>query len=136
MYQSLTVIGRLGRDPEMRFTPAGQPITTFSVATDRQYKDPGQKVIKITTWFRVTVWGNLAEACNDFLKKGKLVLVEGVLNCDPKTGGPAIWSGRDGEAHASFEISAHTVKFLSPKDEGVDAAASGDADKTAEEIPF
>jgi single-strand DNA-binding protein len=115
MYQSTSIIGRLGNDPEMRFLPSGDPVTTFSVATDRTYTKDGEKQ-KETTWFRVSVFGKMAEACNTYLTKGKLVFVEGQLRSDPKTGGPVIFEKQDGSASASFEIRANQIKFLSPSD--------------------
>jgi single-strand DNA-binding protein len=139
MYQKIVIVGRLGRDPEMRFTPTGQAVTSFSVATDRQYNDPNGKPVNETVWFRVTTWAKLAEICNNFLQKGKMVLVEGRLNVDAKTGGPRIWTGQDGTPRASFEIVASTVKFLSAKTEGGGGAAGMDEDieqAPSEEIPF
>lgn len=139
MYQKIMILGRLGRDPEMRYTPAGKAVTSFSVATDRQYPDQSGKLVKETIWFRVTAWDKLAENCNNFLTKGKLVFVEGRLTVDPKTGGPRIWTGQDGVTHASFEISASTIKFLSPKSEGAGGGTASDDDmETApvEDIPF
>jgi single-strand DNA-binding protein len=137
MYQKIVIIGRLGRDPEMRFTPAGQAVTSFSVATDYAHNDASGKSIKETVWFRVSAWGKLAETCNNFLTKGKLVLVEGRLTADAKTGGPRIWTSQDGTPKASYEISAQTVKFLSAKTEG-GAAGEEDVDVSAGDdgIPF
>ena len=130
MYSKTVVIGRLGKDPELRFTPAGNPIVTFSVATDRQITEAGGRKIKEVTWFRISAWGRLAEICNDFLKKGKLVLVEGRLVPDVKTGNPRVWKDRDGIPQANFEIAADVVRFLSPKDESGESvkepAMSGD----------
>ena len=74
MYQKIIIVGNLGRDPEMRFTPEGNPVTSFSVAASRRYKDKDE-----TTWFRVTVWGKQAETANQYLQKGSKVLVEGRL---------------------------------------------------------
>ena len=139
MYQKIVIVGRLGRDPEMRFTPTGQAVTSFSVATDRQYTDQSGKPVKETIWFRVSAWGKLAETCNNFLQKGKLVLVEGRLTADTKTGGPRVWTAQDGTTKASFEVSAQTVKFLSAKTEG-GAAGAGEEDvevpTTDDGIPF
>ena len=118
MYQSITVIGRLGRDPEMRYMPNGDPVTSFSIATDRVYNDKSGQKVKETTWFRVSVFGKSAETTNQYLSKGKLVLVEGRLRVDPKTGGPTTFTRQDGTVGASFEITANTVRFLSPKSEG------------------
>jgi single-strand DNA-binding protein len=140
MYQKIVIVGRLGRDPEMRFTPTGQAVTSFSVATDRQYNDQSGKPVKETVWFRVTAWGKLAETCNNFLQKGKLVLIEGRLTVDAKTGGPRVWTGQDGTPRASYEIVAGTVKFLSARSEGGGAAGeTPDEDiesAPSEEIPF
>jgi single-strand DNA-binding protein len=139
MYQKIVIVGRLGRDPEMRFTPTGQAVTSFSVATDNVYKDQNNNTVKETTWFRVTAWRKLAETCNNFLQKGKMVLVEGRLTVDSKTGGPRIWTGQDGTPRASYEITAATVKFLSGKTEGGASDETPDEDVEAapsEEIPF
>jgi single-strand DNA-binding protein len=137
MYQKIVIVGRLGRDPEMRFTPAGQAVTSFSVATDNVHNDPSGKPIKETVWFRVSAWGKLAETSNNFLSKGKLVLVEGRLTADSKSGGPRIWTGQDGTPKASFEISAQTVRFLSAKSEGSSAGEEDvDAVVTDDNIPF
>ncbi|NJM40503.1 MAG: single-stranded DNA-binding protein [Anaerolineae bacterium] len=98
MYQSITVIGRLGKDPEMRYLPNGNPVTSFNVATDRKYNDASGQLISETTWFRVSVFGKSAETSNQFLSKGKMVLVEGRLRVDPKSGGPTTYTraGRHG----------------------------------------
>ena len=137
MFQKLVIVGRLGRDPEMRFTPTGQAVTSFSVATDRQYTDQAGKPVKETVWFRVTTWGKQAETCNTYLQKGKMVLVEGRLTVDPATGGPRIWKGQDGNPRASFELTAQTVKFLSSRSEGGEGAPEEDVESApAEDIPF
>jgi single-strand DNA-binding protein len=141
MYQTTTIIGRLGRDPEMRYMPSGDPVTSFSVATDRQYNDKGGNKIKETTWFRVSVFGKQAENVNQYLHKGSMVLVEGRLSADTKTGGPKTFTRQDGTVSASFEIVANTVRFLSPKSEGGteggEAAPAGSEHEVNEEgIPF
>ncbi|MBG0788477.1 MAG: single-stranded DNA-binding protein [Anaerolineaceae bacterium] len=112
MFQQLTLVGYLGRDPEMRFTPSGQAVTSLSVASSRNYTtNAGQKVDE-TTWFRVSVWGAQAESCNQYLKKGSAVLVIGRLRPDPETGGPRIFTRNDGTSGSSFEVTAQTVRFL------------------------
>ena len=116
MYQTLILIGNLGKDPEMRFTPGGQPVTTLSVATNRRYNGANGQPIKETTWFRVTVWGKQAEACNQYLHKSSRVLVEGRLTPDPETGGPHIWEN-NGKIGASFEVTASAVRFVSGREE-------------------
>lgn len=114
MFQKVTVVGRLGRDPEMRYMPSGDPVTSFSVATDRGWTDKNGQKQKETTWFRVSVFGKQAEATNQYLSKGKMVLVEGRLRADPKTGGPSVYTKSDGAAGANFEIVAENIRFLSP----------------------
>ena len=86
MYQTILLIGNMGKDPEMRFTPSGQPVTTLSVATNRRYNGSNGQPVKETTWFRITVWGKQAEACNEFLHKGSKVLVEGRLDTGSRNG--------------------------------------------------
>ncbi|MDO9130591.1 MAG: single-stranded DNA-binding protein [Anaerolineales bacterium] len=139
MYQTTIIVGNLGRDPEMRYTPSGQAVTSFSVATNRQYTNNAGETVKETIWFRVSAWGKRAESCNQYLKKGSKVLVEGRLTADPATGGPRIWTGQDGSARASFEVSAQTVTFLSSRGEGeAPIADEGAGFAVAEEpdIPF
>lgn len=116
MYQSITVVGRLGRNPEMRYLPNGDPVTSFTIATDRVYKDKSGQQVKETAWFRVSVFGAQAENVNKYLSKGKMALVEGRLRVDATTGGPALWKRQDGTVGTSFEIVADTVRFLSPRD--------------------
>lgn len=113
MYHTLIIVGNLGKDPEMRFTPSGQAVTSFSVATSRQYTGGNGEQVKETIWFRVSAWGKTAEACNQYLKKGSKVLVEGRLTPDKTTGGPRVYTRQDGTAGASFEVTAATVRFLS-----------------------
>ncbi len=125
MYHTLIIVGNVGRDPEMRYTPSGQPVTSFSVATNRQYTGNNGQIVKETIWFRVTTWGKQAEVCNQYLKKGSKVLIEGRLNPDPATGGPKIWTRQDGTAGASFEVTANTVRFLSSRDEGGSGSSTG-----------
>jgi single-strand DNA-binding protein len=127
MFQTVILAGNLGRDPEMRYTPTGQAVTSFSVATNRQWTNNNGEIVKETIWFRVSVWGKMAEVCNQYLKKGSKVLVEGRLTADPNTGGPRVWVGQDGQPRASFEVSAQTVRFLSSRTESGEASAGGTA---------
>ena len=123
MYHTLVLVGNVGRDPEMRYTPSGQPVTSFSVATNRQYTANSGETVKETIWFRVTTWGKQAEVCNQYLKKGSKVLVEGRLTPDGATGGPRVWTAQDGTPRASFEVTASTVRFLSTRGEGGDGSS-------------
>lgn len=140
MYQKIIVVGNLGRDPEMRYTPNGQAVTNISVATNRRYTDSNGQRVDETTWFRVSVWGNQAEAVNQYLQQGSRVLVEGRLNVDPETGGPRIWTRNDGTPGASFEINAFRVVFLSSREEDQSYQGSesmSDGQKVEEDdIPF
>ncbi len=139
MFQQITIVGYLGNDPVMRFTPSGQAVTGFSVATSRQYTgNDGQKVDE-TTWFRISVWGSQAEACNQYLSKGRPVLVVGRLRPDLQTGGPRVYNRQDGSPAASFEVNALSVKFLpGGRDSGSYEQDFGDEQGGAEEdeIPF
>lgn len=141
-FHTIIIVGRLGRDPEMRYTSTGQAITSFSVATDRRYTDSSGQVQKQTYWFRISVWGKQAESCNNYLKKGNMVLVEGSLRADPQSGGPRVYPRSDGTSGASFEVTAQTVRFLTPKGEGQDASAGGGVGEEpqdvagGEDIPF
>ena len=110
-FHTLILVGNLGKDPEMRYTPAGQAVTSFSVASTRQYTNSGGQQVKETTWFRVSVWGKMAETCNTYLKKGSKVLVEGRL-VPGENGSPRIFTRQDGSSGASFEVNAQTVRFL------------------------
>lgn len=112
MFSQLTIIGYLGKAPEMRFTPAGQAVTSFPVATSNSYTNSAGQKVDETTWFRVSVWGAQAESCKQYLDKGRPVLVVGRLNPDKETGGPRLWKGDDGVSHANFEVTAQTVRFL------------------------
>jgi len=135
MYQSLTVIGRLGRDPESRFMPNGDRVTSFNIATDRSYTK-GSERVKETTWFRVTIFGKQAEACDQFLSKGKMVLVEGRLGVDPATGGPKLYTNKDGKTSTSFELIADIVRFLSPPSEDGAKHSAQTASVNKDDIPF
>lgn len=116
MYQRLVLVGYLGRDPEMRYTPQGTPVTSFPVATNRRYNTADGQPKEETVWFRVSVWGKQAETVNQYLAKGRRVLVEGSLVGD-ENGGPRIWTDREGKPRASFEVRAYTVRFMESKRE-------------------
>ena len=132
MYQQVIIVGYLGRDPEMRYTPAGQAVTSLSIATSRQWTGATGEKLKETTWFRVSAWGKQAETCNNYLRKGSKVLVQGRLMPDPATGGPRTWQDRDGAVRASYEMTAELVRFLSNRERGSDEALQDEAD----DIPF
>lgn len=120
-FHTIIIVGNLGRDPEMRFTPAGQAVTNFSVASGRKWTTADGSKMEETIWFRISAWGKQAETCNEYLKKGSKVLVEGRLIPDVKTGSPRIWQGQNGPG-ATFEVSASTVRFLSSRETGSEEA--------------
>jgi single-strand DNA-binding protein len=138
MYHNIIIVGNLGRDPEMRYTPSGQAVTNFNVATNRQYTASDGTQVKETIWFRVSTWGKTAETTNQFLRKGSKVLVEGRLNPDQATGGPRIWTRQDGTPAASYEITASQVRFLSTRAEDEAAISADDSMGVSEpeDIPF
>lgn len=105
------IIGRLGQDPEMRYTPSGQPVANFSVATDESYKDKdGQKVEK-TEWHRIVAWGKQAEFIGNYLSRGRLVYVEGKLETRR-------WTDKDGAEKYTTEIKVERVMGMDKKPEG------------------
>ena len=111
MFQQTIVIGNLGNDPEMKFTANGTPVAHFSVAVNEQYGERPS-----TTWFRVSAWGKLGEVCNQYLGKGRTVLVVGTISASPYT-------SRDGQAQASLNLTAKTVRFIGAGKQGQDIEA-------------
>ena len=125
------LIGNVGSDPEMRFTPNGNPVTSFRMATNRVYTTPEGEKRQETDWFSIVTWNKLAEQCNQFLTKGKLVYVEGRLH-------NRSWEGADGQKHYRTEVIANRVTFL---DRQAAAAAEDKTEEAMEEaepedIPF
>lgn len=122
------IIGNLGSEPEMRFTPNGNPVTSFSVATNRVYTTSEKERRTETEWFNVVTWNKLAEQCNQFLTKGRLVYVEGRLRTRS-------WEGQDGQKHYRTEVIANRITFLGGRqtssmtgDDKPEEAESGDLD--------
>ena len=131
MYQRLIIVGRLGRDPEMRYTPQGTPVTSMNVATDRSWTDASGQRQDRTTWFRVSVWGKQAEMCNQYLAKGRLVLVEGEIEASG-------WVDKEGKPRASLELRARNVRFLGGRGEQGEGAGERGQSPAGEEgdLPF
>ena len=129
MYHTIIIVGNLGKDPEMRYTPSGQAVTSFSVASSREYTGSNGQKVKETIWFRVSAWGKQAETTNQFLRKGSKVLVEGRLIPDQATGSPRIFTRQDGTTGSSFEIMPPTRSIP------VHPRAKGKVNMAAEEIP-
>ena len=112
-YQKITIVGHLGRDPELKYLDNGTAVANFSMATNRVYTTGSGQKVEETTWFRVTVWGRQAESVNQYLSSGRQALVEGRLNPDKETGSPRVFARNDGSYGASYEITADRVVFLS-----------------------
>ena len=116
MHQLLVLVGNLGGDPNKRM--AGEtPVTNFSMATSKTYNNRDGEKITETTWFKVAVWGKMADACAKYLKKGNKVYVEGELTPDKSNGNPKVFETKDGGHGASYEVKANVVRFLSSKSE-------------------
>jgi len=123
----IILIGNLGSDPEMRYTPDGKSVTSFSIATNYRYTTSSGESREETDWFRVTVWGRQAEQVNQFLSKGQQAYVEGRLHARN-------WQGQDGQTRTSLEVTANRVLFLS---RGPSTAALPDeGDISPDDIPF
>lgn len=127
------LIGNVGTDPEMRFTPNGNPVTSFRIATNRVYTTSEGEKRQETEWFTIVTWRKLAESCNQFLTKGQRVYVEGSLRT-------RIWEGQDGQKRSRVEVVANRVLFL---DKQATAMIPGDesaievADEVEpEDLPF
>lgn len=106
-FNKITIVGYLGRDPELRYTPQGTAICNLSVATTEKRKQDGEER-EITTWFRVKAWGKQGELCNEYLSKGSQVYLEGTLTQEKYT-------DREGEERTSLEVNMKDFKFLDRK---------------------
>lgn len=133
MYAKLIIVGNLGGDPEMRYTPDGTPVANFSVAVNRRWNNADGSPGEETLWFRCTAWRRTAEVVNQYLSKGRQVLVEGRLRPD-ENGGPRVFTRNDGSAGASYEVTVEQIKFLGS------APGNGEGGEVppveTEEIPF
>ena len=124
------VIGHLGRDPEMRFTPSGRPVTTFSLATSRSWKTSDGERRSETEWFNIVAWGSLAEICNQYLKKGQQVYVEGRLQ-------NRRWEDDEGNQRSTTEIVAREMIMLGGRRDQKEDDSGNDFDEgDEEEFPF
>jgi single-strand DNA-binding protein len=127
----ILLIGNVGGDPEMRFTPDGVAVTSFSLAVNRGARQPDGSFKEETQWFRVSAWRKLAETCNQFLTKGKLVYVEGSLRA-------RMYDGKDGQKRISLEVNAERVQFLDRQGAAPlpPESVTGEGDIEPEDIPF
>jgi single-strand DNA-binding protein len=140
-FNKIILVGNLGRDPELRYTPQGTPVCTFSLATNDRRKDRNGEMQDQTTWFRVTLWNRLAETASQYLQKGKPVYIEGRLRVEEYT-------DRDGKPRHSLEVTASDMHFIGSKggdepmpERSASAGVGGSAaepqpDLSDEDIPF
>ena len=136
MFQQTLIVGRVGRDAEMRYTPGGIPVTNFSVAVDQRWTDASGQPQEKVTWFRIVCWRKLAEITNQYVKKGQRILVAGDIEA-------TAWTDRDGTPRASLELTADRVRFLGDHEAGEEGKAAREApaeggkeEGAGDELPF
>ncbi len=118
------LVGRLGRDPETRYTGGGQAVANFSLATDESYKDKNGERQKRTEWHKIVVWGRQAEIAQQYLKKGSLIFIEGRIQSRE-------WQDKEGQKRTSFEIVANNFRMLGGRAEGAAAGSGGGAARSS-----
>jgi single-strand DNA-binding protein len=121
------LVGRLGRDPETRYTGGGQAVANFSVATDDSYKDKNGERQKRTEWHKIVVWGKQAEIAQQYLKKGSLIFIEGRIQSRE-------WQDKEGQKRTSFEIVASNFRMLGGRAAGAAAGAGGAARSGGDDV--
>lgn len=138
MYNRCEVIGNTGSDVDMRFTPTGQPVSTFRLASNRKYTTSDGERKEETDWFTVVCWGKLAETVNQYLDKGRQVFVAGRISLHE-------WDGQDGVRRSRMQITANDVKFLGSRPGATDTVAGavgsvpegpGEGEVAPEDLPF
>ena len=138
-FNKIILIGNLGRDPELRYTPQGTPVCSFTVATNEKRKDRAGEPQDFTTWFRVTLWGRQAETASQYLTKGRPIYVEGKLRLEE-------WTDRDGKQRHTLEVHATDMQFIGggrvdeagtteSKTPAIDQVSS-ESDLSDDDIPF
>ena len=125
-FNKVILVGNLGRDPELRYTPQGTPVCSFTLATNERRKDKTGEMQDQTTWFRVTLWGRQAETASQYLTKGRPVYIEGRLRVED-------WTDRDGRARYTLEVHATDMQFIGGKVD--DSPASSRADEQTRPAP-
>lgn len=130
-YQYTVIVGNVGRDPEMRYTPDGTAVCSFSVAVSRRWTDKNtNEQREKTTWFKVTCWRQLAEIAHQYVTKGRQVLITGEVDA-------SAYLGQDGQPRASLEITARELKFLGRREDGGQGASYGAPPaEDLQDIPF
>lgn len=117
-FNKIILVGNLGRDPELRYTPQGTPVCSFTLATNERRKDKAGESQDVTTWFRVTLWGRQAETASQYLTKGRPVYVEGRLRVEE-------WTDRDGKPRHTLEVHATDMQFIGTRGEDGGGQSSG-----------
>ncbi len=117
-FNKITVVGNLGRDPELRYTPQGNAVCNFSMATNEKRRDKSGEFQDVTTWFRITLWGKQAENASKFLTKGSSVYIEGRLRVEE-------WSDRDGKNRYTLDVHATDMQFLGGKGDEMSGGGGG-----------
>jgi single-strand DNA-binding protein len=134
MFQRIELIGRVGRDPETRYTGSGVAVANFSLATTEKYKDKNGEKQEKTVWWKLTAWGKLAEIVQSYVVKGQLIMVAG-------TGDNREWTDKEGQKRTSFEVRVNEMKMLSKSDKKAEAKTNNEdnsagGDFSDEDIPF
>jgi single-strand DNA-binding protein len=138
-FNKVILVGNLGRDPELRYTPQGTPVCSFTMATNERRKDKAGESQDVTTWFKVTLWGRQAETASQYLAKGRPVYIEGRLRIEE-------WTDRDGRQRYTLEVNATDMQFIggrgeeaaAPRSDSAPAAKGGqiEPDIADDDIPF
>jgi single-strand DNA-binding protein len=121
-FNKITIVGNLGRDPELRYTPQGSAVCNFSIATNEKRKDKSGEMQDVTTWFRVTLWNKQAENASKYLTKGSPVYVEGRLRIEE-------WTDRDGNNRFTLEVQGSDMQFISSGPRGGEYSGDSHADE-------
>jgi len=127
-FNKIIIVGNLGRDPELRYTPQGTPVCGFSLATNEKRKGRGGEIEDITTWFKITLWGRQAEAASQYLAKGRPVYIEGRLRVEE-------YIDREGKQRYSLEVNATDMQFIGGNDRGQSAPKQTNNQTSGEEDP-
>jgi single-strand DNA-binding protein len=118
-FNKIILVGNLGRDPELRYTPQGTPVCSFTMATNERRKDRAGENQDVTTWFKVTLWGRQAETASQYLTKGRPVYIEGRLRLEE-------WTDRDGRQRQTLEVHATDMQFIGGRGEDAAPVARGE----------
>ncbi|MEM4380482.1 MAG: single-stranded DNA-binding protein [Thermoplasmatales archaeon] len=141
-FNKITIIGNLGRDPELRYTPQGDPVCNFSVAVNEKKRDKAGELQDVTTWFRVTLWRKMAETASKYLTKGSPVYIEGRLHVEE-------WIDREGKNRYTLEVTASDMHLIgnrnaenidqstnTPEDQLPSHTSSSETTFSDDDIPF